>query len=62
MTAASWLTSTDAPSTSPRTAACRGLPERRSRTDASRAMGRNSAPSAMFRWYQSCWVSMQDRP
>jgi hypothetical protein len=58
----SWSLSTAAPMTSPRITACRRPGVRRSRTDASRASGRNRAPSAMFRWYQVCWVSMQDRP
>ena len=61
-TADSWSVSTAMPMTSPRMIACRRPGLRRSRTDASRAIGRNIAPSAMFRWYQSCWVSMQDRP
>ena len=53
-TADSWSVSTATPMTSPRMIACRRPGLRRSRTDASRAIGRNIAPSAMFRWYQSC--------
>ena len=48
--------------TTPRMMACRRPGVRRSRTDASSAIGRNTAPSAMFTWYQSCWVSIADRP
>ena len=61
-TADSWSVSTAAPITRPRMIACRRPGVRRRRTDASSAIGRNTAPSAMFTWYQSCWVSIADRP
>ena len=61
-TADSWSVSTAAPSTAPRMMACRRPGWRRSRTAASSAIGRNSAPSARFTWYQLRQVRIADRP
>ena len=61
-TADSGSVSTAAPTTTPRMTAWRQPGDRRSRTDASRASGRNSAPTAMLTWYQSSWASIADRP
>ena len=61
-TADSGSVSTAAPTTTPRMTAWRFPGVRRSRTAASRLSGRNSAPTAMFTWYQSSWASMADRP
>ena len=61
-TADSGSVSTAAPTTTPRMRAWRQPGDRRSRTEASRASGRNSAPTAMLTWYQSSWASIADRP
>ncbi len=62
MTADSWLTSTQAPSTTPRISAGRRPGRRRSRTAASTVSGRNTVPATMFRWAQSCSASIEDSP
>ena len=61
-TADSWSVSMAAPMTAPRMTACRRPGRRRSRTAASSAIGRNSAPSARFTSYQLRQVRMADRP
>ncbi len=62
ITALSWLTSTEAPMTTPRTRPRRSEGSRRSRIAVSSASGRNTVPMAMLRWYQSCQSSIPDRP
>ena len=61
-TADSGSVSTAAPTITPRMRAWRQPGDRRSRTEASSASGRNSAPTAMLTWYQSSWASIADRP
>ena len=53
ITADSWLTRTEAPSTTPRITPRPMVGSRRSRTAASRVSGRNTVPYTMFRWYQA---------
>ena len=62
ITADSWLTSTLAPSTTPRITPWRRPGARRSRTAASSVIGKNSVPRAMLRWNQACQDTIEDRP
>jgi hypothetical protein len=62
MTAVSWFTRIEAPSTTPSTTACRRPWWRRSRTAASSVTGSDTAPSAMFRCVQSWNASMEESP
>ena len=70
----SWSVSRLAPSTTPSTTACLPHPPpaspppstppalRRSRTAASSASGRNTAPAARLSWYQACQAMIEDSP
>ena len=62
ITADSWLTSTAAPEHQAQDHALAQPGRRRSRTAASSVIGRNSVPSAMLRWNQSCQATIEDRP
>ena len=58
----SWLTSSAAPRTTPRTAACRQPGRRVSRTAASSDKGRKIAPSASWISYHAFHVIIVDKP
>src|ERR1700721_2968630 len=62
ITTDSWLTSAEAPSTTPRINPRPIVGPRRSRTAASRVIGRNTVPYTMLMWYQAWYVSIPDSP